>query len=352
MRKIFKQLGDGLREDRALLAGIFAVWLFVVGLLLLKGVSPPGFQANATNFIVYFSAFFLFFVVPVGALRLYRDRPDSPLRYLRDIATDTPGARVAWRGIPMFVALIVFLPAFSALKGTIPLFHPYNWDATWIAVDRAVFGMDAWRLLQPVLGYPLITSILSVFYQVWLLLIYLGGIYFAMFSRDRLLRRQYLISFFAIWTIIGGLMATLFASVGPCFVWPILGNPTFLDQMRYLNAANEHYPVLVLHVQQMLLNWFQKSDNGLGAGITAMPSMHVAQAFTIFLALRRISPKLGLASGLFCAIIYISSIHLAYHYAMDGIVSAATALVIWKVAGLLAKGWAPKEPAPAPAEYA
>src|SRR3546814_3912411 len=74
--------------------------------------------------------------------------------------------------------------------------------------------------------------------------------------------------------LVGGGLATLFASVGPCFVGPMLGDNRFDAQMAYLNAANEQVPIMVLPVQQMLLDWFHTDANGLGSGITAMPSMH------------------------------------------------------------------------------
>jgi membrane-associated phospholipid phosphatase len=119
----------------------------------------------------------------------------------------------------------------------------------------------------------------------------------------------------------------------------MLGDPRFDAQMDYLNAANEQIPIMVLPVQDMLLEWYAKSENGLGSGITAMPSMHCAIAFLYWLAMRRISPLLGRLFGVFALITWVSSVHLAYHYAVDGLVSLVAIVAIWWASGRIIAGW-------------
>jgi len=88
-------------------------------------------------------------------------------------------------------------------------------------------------------------------------------------------------------------------------------------------------------VQNMLLLGHQDGENGLGRGITAMPSMHVSLAFMFFLAMRKKSSYAGFFSGLFLIIIMVGSVHLGYHYAVDGYASIIVTALIWKIAGLL-----------------
>jgi hypothetical protein len=223
------------------------------------------------------------------------------------------------------------------MKTAIPLFNSSNWDAVWIGADKAIHGADAWRLLQPVLGFPIVTSALSFAYHAWMLLIYVGGVYFCFIVKNRELRARYFIGFFAIWTVLGVALATGFASVGPCFVGPLLGDHRFDEQMAYLASANEKFPVLVLPVQQMLLAWHAAGTNGLGGGITAMPSMHVAMALLFALSMARVSKRAGLYAWLFFLVILVASVHLAYHYAVDGYVAILVTLVLWAMAGPLAR---------------
>jgi hypothetical protein len=89
----------------------------------------------------------------------------------------------------------------------------------------------------------------------------------------------------------------------------------------------------------MLLEWFAADENGLGSGITAMPSMHCAIAFLYWIAVRQMSSGWGHFFGAFFIVIWVSSVHLAYHYAVDGLVSLVAVAVIWKVSGRLVMAW-------------
>ena len=240
----------------------------------------------------------------------------------------------------MLAVAIVLLPFFSKMKAAIPLFNDYTWDNAFIEWDRGIFlGQDAWEVLQPVLGFPIVTAFLALLYQLWFLLLYPGVLFFAFARIDHSVRRQFFLTYVLSWTLIGGLMATLLASVGPCFVGPLLGDPRFDDQMAYLNAASEQVPVMTLKVQAMLLEWFAADANGLGSGITAMPSMHCAIAFLYWIAMRPISKAWGAFFALFFVITWLSSVHLAYHYAVDGFVSLIAVALIWAASKRIIAAW-------------
>ena len=265
-------------------------------------------------------------------------KPRSPLAHLSEQAKrQTPALAGA---LPMLALLVVLMPFFSKAKAAIPLFGPYDWDASFIAWDRALFfGHDAWEVLQPLLGYPAVTALLALLYQAWFLLLFVGTLCLAFLPAAAKIRRQFFMTYVLAWTIVGGLMATWLASVGPCFLEPLQGNATFAPQMAYLESANAEFPVMTLQVQQMLLDWHAADADGLGSGITAMPSMHVAIAFLFYLATRRISQPAGRWFAAFFGVTWLSSVHLAYHYAVDGLVSVIAVAALWKVSGALLAGW-------------
>ena len=222
----------------------------------------------------------------------------------------------------------------------IPLFNDFTWDPVFKAWDRTLFlGHDAADVLQPVLGYPLVTSALAFLYHAWILLIYVGVLFFLFYRAARPVTRQYFLSFVLIWTVIGAGLATALASVGPCFVGPIFGDTTFDGHMAYLQTANEHFPVLTLNVQHQLLEWYREGKGGLGSGITATPSLHVAMAQLTWLAIRRISPAAGRWFFAFFVIIWIGSVHLAYHYAVDGLIAVIATAAVWSASGAALRIW-------------
>lgn len=323
-----------VKAERAILFGVAAIVVICGAILSVKGIPVLRPLAYLQNTILYISVFVILYGCEL-VWRLLRARPESPVRFVRDDIISAAFRRKLRRAFPMLASLVVFMPMFGNMKSAIPLFHVFDWDASFIAIDRAIHGTDPWRLLQPVLGHPIVSSGLSLIYHLWILLIYAGSIYFGFYEPSERLRLRYFFSFFAIWSVIGIGMATGFASVGPCFVEPILGNPYFREQMTYLHLANESYPVLVLDVQDQLLAWYRSGDYGLGRGITAMPSMHVALVTLYFLAFRKRSALTGWIVGCFALAILVGSVHLGYHYAIDGYVSIVVTFLLWRISGKL-----------------
>lgn len=339
-----KQDLAGENSARLLLRDIpvfaIATILFLAALAIFAAFDISiGIELITANLRLYLIAGFSLLVFDAASL-LIRNRPDAPTRFLIDTYRDRLTSPRFLASIPAFALVVVFMPFFSKLKSMIPLFNDFDWDAAFIEWDRALFfGYDAWEVMQPVLGYPLVTAALAVLYHLWMLLIYMGTLFALFYASGRTIRREYLVGFFLIWTVIGNAMATAFASVGPCFVGPILGMNTFDDQMAYLEAANQQVPILTLHVQDLLLGWYEAGERGLGSGITAMPSMHVAMAMLFWLAMREVSKPAGRFFFAFFVLIWIGSVHLAYHYWVDGLVSVVATAVLWLAAKRIVKWW-------------
>lgn len=317
---------------------VIAIIALAAQVVAIAGFEMPGIEWFLRNARLYLLICALM-LLSEAAARLLIDRPRSPLRYFLSIEFGSILARRTLAAVPV-MAVALLMPAFSAVKSSIGRNHPFDWDATLIALDTTIHGTDPWRLLHPIMGHPAITYIASNLYHAWFLLIYLGPVLCAFYLRDRQLRLTFFLGYVATWTVVGMVFATLFASVGPCFVGPIFGNAHFADQMAYLQHADRVYPLAVLDVQQQLLAWYRAEDAGLGRGITAMPSMHVALAWFYVLTTWRIDRRLGCAFFAFFVAIQMSSVHLAYHYAVDGYVAVALVTAIWfacrKAAAVLA----------------
>jgi membrane-associated phospholipid phosphatase len=104
--------------------------------------------------------------------------------------------------------------------------------------------------------------------------------------------------------------------------------------MAYLHHVNETIPIWALDTQQMLWREYQHSQKGLGSGISAMPSVHVATATLMALFGWQYARRLGMALSVFAAIILLGSIHLGWHYAVDGYAAVLGTLLIWWAVGL------------------
>ena len=340
MRALFVGVREGVRSDWPIITMMGVIGALLGAMLALHGVNPLRVRSCKENLLLY-AVVFSPMLIARGACALFRARPQSPIRFLLDHCACRESAEWFGKGLPMLLAMTLWMPLFSAAKSAISLFHQYNWDGVLGQADRAIFGVDAWRVLQPVVGFPLVTSVLSFAYHAWIVLIYAGGAYFCFFERNRELRAQYFIARFLIWSVLGLGLATAFASVGPCFVGPLLGDHRYDELMGYLQRANEHYRVMVLPVQADLAAAYLQHQPGLGDGISAMPSMHVGMTLLSALAAWRTSRIAGTLLYIFLIIIALGSVHFGYHYAVDGLVSAVGTLALWAIAGWAARQFVP-----------
>ena len=233
------------------------------------------------------------------------------------------------------VFLPTFLSVFTGFKTMIGMIHPYAWDVTFAAWDRWLhFGWHPWQLLHPLLASPWITSAINIVYNCWLVVLYLVLFWQAFTTRHPRLRMQFFLTFVVTWAVLGTLMATLLSSGGPVYYGRLTGlADPFAPLLDYLRAANDVGVVWALKVQDSLWESYVTGVYDVGRGISAMPSVHVATAVLFALLAWRIDRWLGIGFTVFAAVIMIGSVHLAWHYAIDGYVSAVLTLVVWRLCG-------------------
>ncbi|MCP4810834.1 MAG: inositol phosphorylceramide synthase [Proteobacteria bacterium] len=229
----------------------------------------------------------------------------------------------------VYALLPFFFSTFGALKFAIPRIRPFDRDELFHAWDIALHGGPPFEYTVAVLGSVHATVFINVLYNLWIFLLFSIVIWQA-FTLERRIRMQFLISFVLTWMIGGTLMAMWLSSVGPCYWGPLLGDPNpYAPLMHHLHAVHADTHLWAIDVQEQLWAAYSAQSIETVAGISAMPSMHVATS-TLFALLGWARHRvLGVALTVFALCILVGSVHLGWHYAVDGYIGAAIAAAIW-----------------------
>lgn len=226
--------------------------------------------------------------------------------------------------------------AYGALKQVMPLVHPFAWDDAFARADRFLaFGWQPWQLTHAVFGSAAATIFIDRLYTVWIPLLFVLVLYVALFT-PKLLRARFFLSFAASWLLLGVFGAILFSSAGPCYA-PLLSAAgaqeygPLMDRLHEISRTNELGAVTW---QKILWDSQAQGNYGFALGVSAMPSMHNAIAFLYVLCgFSTRNRFVRTATAIFAAVVFIGSIHLGWHYAVDGLAAWAAVAAIWWGAG-------------------
>jgi len=273
--------------------------------------------------------------VAVAAIRRGQERPFvAAFRWLRD---DAFRRDRVWGCVIVFLVLPVFGWDFGFLQALLPFLHPIDWDPTFADWDRVLhFGRHPYEWIQPLLGVPRATSVLSFIYALWFFILYAVSFWQAFDRRDPMLRMQYLLCTTLLWAVLGNFLGTLFASGGPVYYGRLTGllDP-YIPLFHYLDTANGEFVNFSREIQEQMWRFYlvNGQDGNVAGAISAMPSLHVASSCGFYLLARAYSRWLGWLFLVFLLLMLLGSVHLGWHYAIDGYAGIAGALAIWWVCG-------------------
>jgi len=331
-------------EIRAVALGASTIGAYTL-FVLSTGRIPLGEFARLVS--DYLAGAVFIFIVMGGCcviVQLYRNRARNGEESLRPFAVVSRDIRARWCRdcfLSLFWPPLLFailMASFNGFKQMVLPIAGFHLDPALADADRALFlGIDPWRVTHAIFGSPGMTLFLDRAYHGWFAPMVVGVVLCAWLPASTYrLRTQYLLSYIAVWIGIGSILAFLMPSAGPCFYSQLVGpSPSFDELMRRLVElqAASGADFRAFESQAILLGARGSSHLALGGGISAMPSVHNALAVLFAIAAFNISRIAGLLFAAYALLIWIGSIHLGWHYALDGIVSAVLTFLIWSAMG-------------------
>jgi len=343
LARALRAVGEEVSRDRLLLA-IVVAYVAAAGLFcLLTG------RARYYDPFLYMEMWTL--GLAAGAVvyalawelpKAVRAQPKAPLTNLLANLRGWMSARTA-ASLILFFAAGLFTGVFTSMKSLLNDVVPFTADGWLAQVDAWVhFGVDPWRLLQPVLGHETITRGIQKFYLAGWAMLLVGFTASAAFAPGLAhVRRRFFLTYFAAWIALGNIVAAAFMSGGPVYYGRLTGDyGRYAEQLRYLSFSRG-MESSSYDLQNGLWALYQQHSFQAGTGVSAFPSMHVATMMLFTLTAFQLDRRLGFVIGALALTILTGSVHLAWHYAIDGYASAAFVALVWFGIGRLEARRAP-----------
>lgn len=217
--------------------------------------------------------------------------------------------------------------AFLPIKYAIPKLVPFWLDGPLATGERALFGADPWLILDHLFGWA--SRPLDWIYGSWLALQSLI-LFLVIVSRPSPIKSRALIAYSLCWFLLGVVAATLLSSAGPIFYDRLFGGTFYQPLGETLRARGAW---IALAESNAMWASFASARPGLVAGISAVPSIHVAISLWIFLVARSLDRRAAALAFAYFAVMWIASVQLGWHYAADGLAGALGMLLVWRIAG-------------------
>ena len=337
-RNFFQLLKKQCQENSVLIMLSIASFLVMCFSMLVLGEGGQrSFVGQMKRALLSISPAILFCFFICRLFRLcFFEKPDFILKTLaKDMKDVLLDPRRYARMVPMLLISSLVFIAFITMKILIPEFVPFYGDELFMKIDKFLhFGKLPTDWIAPVLNHSSVILGLDFFYKLWYFIMFGFWGWAAWGAVDNGWRRQFILSFMLCWFVGGAILATLFSSVGPCFYGFFVEgmNPyaDYMEGLRNIHAADE---LIAVMTQDLLVELHFTDKYNSRVGISAMPSLHNTLAVLFAITGYKIHKNLGHLLALYAVIIFIGSVALGWHYAIDGYAGLIIAIAMWKFAG-------------------
>ena len=317
---------DHVRRDAAFYG--FVAAYAIAGLLIGSAAGVPHKVLPLSYFVGAAQSFPLALALGVATTGVWSLRSREPLAAWRSSIVRAFSPHVV-AGVLLFVTLCLFMAVFSSIKQMLTDVAPFFADPYLADLDARLHWQDPWLITTAAMPLRLMPALEALYLGTWGLMLVVSMLAVLFVPAMQPVRAQYVWTFLLVWSVLGNVLAAAVMSAGPVFYENVTGDPRFAGLIAYLERNSGQGLI-----QTFLWSAYSGNEPGVvGAGISAFPSMHVASATMCALVAANAHRWLRWAGVAYCAVIMFGSVHLGWHYAVDGYFSIAATVLIWKVVG-------------------
>jgi hypothetical protein len=229
---------------------------------------------------------------------------------------------VEWRK-PVFLTFCLLLAGvnmttFMWVKPLLNYLVPFWADPALADLDRALFlGRDPWTLF----GWLNSTPMAIFYHRGWFAMMVLTLIVI-LAAPPSPAKSAMMLTYFALWSVVGPVVHALLPAAGPVF-YAQLG---YGDRFAALETAPE-----TTEMASYLWAVYAGEGFGPGSGISAMPSLHIATTAWMIVAVYIFARRWLIPVAAAGLLIFLLSISLGWHYALDGLAGAAATCLCYRL---------------------
>jgi hypothetical protein len=152
----------------------------------------------------------------------------------------------------------------------------------------------------------------------------------AAWTTNRKIRWVFFCNFCLSWLLLGTGMAYWLSSAGPCYFDKVASTAgPYSPLFAHLKGVFVEPPLAAISGQRYLWEAYIGGTFIKGAGISAMPSMHLSIMTTCTLGAWHLNRFIGMLYIFLTAGFLVGSIYLGWHYAIDGYISILLTALLW-----------------------
>jgi PAP2 superfamily len=234
-------------------------------------------------------------------------------------------------GIVLLAFFVLMMAAYSTVKTMLPFGRGFPYEEVVAAADAFIHSGDPWHFLHRLVDADSVGVTIDFLYaKGWMLYWIALGFWICVSGRASPVRTRYVVSLVVTWGLLGNVVAGLAKSAGPIFYERVTGDGQRFGELSMILDTLAAHGAFAKNLSDYLWAFYQERSVGVGSGISAFPSMHVAiatlNAFFIREALGRLATFLAWS---YLAFILFASVYLGWHYAVDGYASIVLVTIIY-----------------------